>query len=140
MAYKVSIELQFDAAHRLCDYEGKCHNLHGHTYFAIVEVTAAELIPPGFVVDFAALKRTVKKFIDGFWDHATILWREDPLVDMLEEQGLRIYRMDNEPTAEYMAEHLFGMVDRDLPNTVAVTQVSIMETPTSTAIYKLSNV
>jgi len=136
MPYEVSIELQFDAAHRLFDYDGKCKNLHGHTYTAIVGATCDILIPPGFVVDFGELKKAVKGWIDENWDHATILWECDPLVQMLEDKGLRVYRMDDEPTAEHMARLLFNVVDQKLPDTVAVTEVSIMETPTSTAIYK----
>lgn len=135
MPYAVSIELQFDAAHRLCEYEGKCHNLHGHTYFAIVEATCTDLVPPGFVVDFGNLKKIVKDWINSSWDHATILWAHDPLVSILENQGLRVYRMDHEPTAEYMSQLLFRAIDRQLPNTITLTQVSIMETPTSTAKY-----
>lgn len=32
----VSKEFTFDAAHHLHDYEGKCKNLHGHTYRAVL--------------------------------------------------------------------------------------------------------
>lgn len=140
MPYKVSIELQFDAAHRLFKYEGKCHNLHGHTYFAIVEATCDVLIPPGFVTDFGELKRAVKDWIDENWDHATILWANDPLVPILKDQDLRVYSMTHEPTAEYMASLLFIVVEGLLktslfPSTVTLTQVSIKETPTSTAKY-----
>lgn len=138
--YKVSVEIQFDAAHRLFDYEGKCHNLHGHTYFATIEVACGELISPGIVVDFGVLKKVVKSWVNGFWDHATILWKDDPLVQILEDQSLRVYRMDNEPTAENMAEHLLNTVRKKLPDTVAVTAVSIMETPTSTATYMAGSV
>jgi len=143
MPYKVSIELQFEAAHRLLSYKGKCHNLHGHTYFAVVEVTSDGLMPSGFVVDFGDLKKAVKDWINENWDHATILWSEDPLVRLLQEQGLRVYHMIHEPTAEYMASQLFIVIERLLktdlfPSTVALTQVSIKETPTSTAKYYVS--
>lgn len=143
MLYKVSIELRFDAAHRLCDYSGKCHNLHGHTYFAIVDVACAELISPGFVVDFVVLKKAVKDWIDANWDHATILWVNDPLVSMLGGLGLRVFCMEHEPTAEHMADVLFECTRKLLLDTMegevlrsaVVTQVSIKETPTSTATY-----
>lgn len=29
---KVTKEITFDSAHMLSNYEGKCSNLHGHTY------------------------------------------------------------------------------------------------------------
>lgn len=137
MSYGVSIRIQFDAAHRLYGYTGKCHNLHGHTYFATVDVTCADLIPPGFVIDFSVLKGIVKKWINDHWDHATILWVEDPLAKVLRDQGIRTFLTTREPTAEYMAECLFMNIDQLLPEaeTATVTRVSIMETPTSTAIY-----
>lgn len=134
-AYEVSVVIQFDAAHRLYDYKGKCHNLHGHTYFATVEVACGKLVSPGIVVDFGVLKKAVKSWINGSWDHATILWEFDPLVRILKDQGLRVYGMNKEPTAENMAELLLNVVRRELPDTVVVTAVSIMETPTSTATY-----
>lgn len=135
MPYKVSIELQFDAAHRLCEYKGKCHNLHGHTYFVIVEATCTDLVPPGFVVDFGVLKKVVKDWINEHWDHVTILWTEDPLARLLHDTGLFVFGMDREPTAEHMASYLFKIIDDRLPNTITLTQVSIKETPTSTAKY-----
>lgn len=138
MSYSVSVEIPFDAAHRLYNFEGKCYNLHGHTYCATIDVTCVDLTPPGFVVDFGKLKSAVKRWINDHWDHATILWTGDPLAKVLKDQGVRTFLMNHEPTAEYMAECLFMNVDQLLPDTVTVTSVSIMETPTSTATYSLS--
>jgi len=147
MSYKVSIEIRFDAAHRLYRYEGKCQNLHGHGWTAVVEVAATKLILSGFVIDFGLLKTVVKDWIDTHWDHATILCVNDPLVQILVDQGVHVHCMDHEPTAEYMAECLFYVVGRDLQDIVGVvgqdlqdvvvTQVSIKETPTSTATYSI---
>lgn len=140
MLYGISVKVQFDAAHRLYDYKGKCHNLHGHTYFATVDVTCKvdDLIPPGFVIDFGVLKNVVKTWINDHWDHTTILWTEDPLSKVLRDQGIKTFLTTREPTAEYMAECLFMNVDQLLPETVTVTSVSMMETPTSIATYSLS--
>lgn len=71
----------FDAAHQLGHHEGKCHNLHGHTYR--VECTAiGRLVEDesrsdyGMVVDFAFLKEVYKAEIDSKCDHALILGTE----------------------------------------------------------------
>ena len=37
--FKIAKEFQFDACHMLDGHKGKCHNLHGHTYRLIVEVS-----------------------------------------------------------------------------------------------------
>lgn len=78
--YEVAIEVTFDAAHRLLNYKGKCHNLHGHTYTAIIGVTREELVDAGFVIDFGRIKKFVKEWVNENWDHATILNRDDELV------------------------------------------------------------
>lgn len=63
---------KFDAAHQLPDYEGKCQNLHGHTWALEVEVVGMRNNPttyPGMVVDFGDLKRIVNELIIDRLDH-----------------------------------------------------------------------
>jgi len=47
----ISREFTFDSAHKIVDYQGKCENLHGHTYRLIVTVQG-ELKRDGMVLDF----------------------------------------------------------------------------------------
>ena len=46
----------FDSAHQLEDYEGKCRQLHGHTYKLEVTVKG-EMGENGMVFDFSILKK-----------------------------------------------------------------------------------
>lgn len=64
----VSKEFTFDAAHHLHAYEGKCKNLHGHTYKVVFGVSG---LPNdiGITVDFGAIKTIWKEEIEGFLDH-----------------------------------------------------------------------
>ena len=65
--YEVRVEADFAAAHFLCDYHGKCENLHGHNYKVYTHVRGAELDAGGMLVDFTVLKgalRTVVKKLD----------------------------------------------------------------------------
>lgn len=64
----VSKEFIFDAAHHLHAYEGKCKNLHGHTYKVVFGISG---IPNdiGITVDFGAIKTIWKEEIEGFLDH-----------------------------------------------------------------------
>jgi len=65
---EVTRVFQFDAAHRLEDYVGKCSNLHGHTYKLEVTVRG---VPDsrGIVVDFADLKRIYQEHYEPLLDH-----------------------------------------------------------------------
>ncbi len=63
----LSREFKFDAAHKIIDYNGKCENLHGHTYFLKVTITG-ELKKNEMVLDFAIFKKNVNKIVEQL-DH-----------------------------------------------------------------------
>ena len=73
--FKIAKEFSFDMAHMLDGHDGKCKNLHGHTYKLQVEV-AGELVAEGakrgMVMDYADLKTIVKTHILDPMDHAFI--------------------------------------------------------------------
>ena len=58
----------FDAAHQVADYNGKCENLHGHTYILTVTITG-KLQKNGMVLDFAILKKIVNETVLNKLDH-----------------------------------------------------------------------
>jgi len=139
--YEVVIETTFDAAHRLLNYDGPCQSLHGHLYRVNVSVESKVLNNNGFVIDFAVLKQDVTGWIKSWWDHSTLLNREDPLVEMLRSLSCKVFVFDNDPTAEQMAEYLFdtiyGLIHMRDPN-LTLGYVRIDETPTSFAYYRRS--
>jgi 6-pyruvoyltetrahydropterin/6-carboxytetrahydropterin synthase len=53
---KLGLISQFDAAHSLPGYQGKCANLHGHTY-RVEMVIDGPVGADGFVMDFYRLKK-----------------------------------------------------------------------------------
>ncbi len=87
MLYSVTIELPFEAAHRLIGHSGKCKNLHGHSYRAVIVVEAIGLDNLGMVVDFGDIKSTIGAWIDNNWDHNILLQTSDPLYNLYFEQG-----------------------------------------------------
>lgn len=60
--------LSFESAHNLYDYDGKCANLHGHSYKMSVTVEGV-VGQQGFVIDFNDLKKVVKESIIDVYDH-----------------------------------------------------------------------
>ena len=71
---KVTKEVTFDSAHMLSNYQGKCANLHGHTYKLQVSIEAP-LQSKGneecMVMDFNNLKNVIDTVTSAF-DHAII--------------------------------------------------------------------
>ena len=68
---------RFEACHNLPYYEGKCHNLHGHSYKLEVTVTGNITSDPqspkqGMIVDFRDLKQMVTDSIIDKYDHSNL--------------------------------------------------------------------
>lgn len=134
MNYRVSRQFRFDTAHRLWrDYRGKCAHNHGHTWIAQVTVSAPQLKTSGMVADFAELK-ALGKWIDDHWDHGTVLWKEDPMVAYLQQEGHKLFVTEENPTSEHLASVLFEKATELFRNLgVRVEEVWVKETPNTQA-------
>ena len=55
-------KFEFEAAHNLIEYKGKCENVHGHSYKLIVKLEG-QVDKNGFVVDFVDITEIVEENI-----------------------------------------------------------------------------
>jgi len=106
-------EFTFDAAHKLIDYQGKCKNLHGHTYKLQVTIQG-KIQKDGMILDFSELKQIVEQEIIFKVDHSYIN-------DLLKQ-----------PTAENMIIWMWDKLIKKLP----IYELKLWETPTSFVSYK----
>ncbi len=67
---KLGVITEFDAAHSLPDYQGKCAHMHGHTYQVEI-VLEGEVEENGFVMDFYRIKRLVAEALQDL-DHSCL--------------------------------------------------------------------
>lgn len=121
----------FDAAHRLPAHQGKCRNLHGHTYGVELLFGGPEG-DGGMILDFGVLKQRVRMALDR-WDHAVVLSAEDPLLQLLSDNklDLSIVVMKDEPTVEHMLPLLRADIAAQLHDVpVEVVSIRVYETPT----------
>ena len=65
----ISKEFKFDSAHQLIEYNGKCENLHGHTYKLRVTLKGEVDKKTGMIIDFTILKKIVNDNIIEKLDH-----------------------------------------------------------------------
>ncbi|QIA75920.1 6-carboxytetrahydropterin synthase QueD [Rodentibacter caecimuris] len=138
--FKISKEFSFDIAHLLDNHDGKCQNLHGHTYKLQVEITG-DLHENGakksMVMDFSDLKNTVKKAILDPMDHAFIYdqtsERESKIAVLLQELNSKTFAVPFRTTAEEMARFIFNRLKYD--EKLAVSAIRLWETPTSFCEY-----
>jgi 6-pyruvoyltetrahydropterin/6-carboxytetrahydropterin synthase len=130
-------EIDFDAAHRLFNYEGNCSNIHGHRW-KVIATWKGKPQADGMVCDFKFLKRKLDVIIN-LLDHKLILNSKDPLALILIESEDRIGKMAvkqmiGNPTAENIAQYIFSMLADGSPEDPLIEQVRVFETATSSAV------
>lgn len=132
---KITKVLTFDAGHRLSDYEGKCKNLHGHTY--TIEITIeGELNELGMVMDFSDLKELYKNIVESKFDHKTLIFKDDPLNKTLARAVPNewLVLLDYNPTVENIAHDIFNMLNSEFnQKSIKLSKIKLWETPNSFA-------
>ncbi|AEC16577.1 6-pyruvoyl tetrahydropterin synthase [Gallibacterium anatis UMN179] len=137
---KVAKEFSFDMAHLLDGHDGKCQNLHGHTYKLQVIVsgeTEDNGAKKGMVIDFADLKRAVNELIISPMDHAFIYdqssERETKIAQLLQQLNSKTFALPMRSTAENLAQFIFQRLQENVG--FHLHSVRLWETPTSFAEY-----
>lgn len=102
----VSVKTSFDAAHILQGYQGKCGNLHGHTYKLEV-VAEASRDSMGMVVDYNVLKPVVESVVK-YYDHAFLCGEQDApaLERVCRDLALKIKYVNGYSTTENLASQI----------------------------------
>lgn len=137
---KVAKEFSFDMAHLLDGHDGKCQNLHGHTYKLQVIVsgeTEDNGAKKGMVIDFADLKRVVNELIISPMDHAFIYdqssERETKIAQLLQQLNSKTFALPMRSTAENLAQFIFQRLQENVG--FHLHSIRLWETPTSFAEY-----
>ncbi|MDB9961658.1 6-carboxytetrahydropterin synthase, partial [Oceanihabitans sp.] len=87
---RITKQFSFETGHALYGYDGKCKNVHGHSYRLYVTVIGnpisdASNVKFGMVIDFSDLKKIVKEEIVNIFDHATVFNKNTPHVELAKE-------------------------------------------------------
>ncbi len=137
---RVTKQFNFESAHALWNYDGKCKNIHGHTYKLFVTVIGEPIKDDsshklGMVIDFGDLKKIVKTYIVDVFDHAVILNKKAPYKSFINvpEMFERFITTDYQPTCENMVVHFADIVKKYLPEDVRLFSIRLFETETSYA-------
>ncbi|OCX56028.1 6-carboxytetrahydropterin synthase QueD [Lysinibacillus sp. AR18-8] len=116
----ISKEFTFDAAHHLHHYEGKCKNLHGHTYRAILGLSGYT-DERGLMIDFGDIKEIWKRKIEIHLDHRYL------------NETLPLMNTTAENIVVWIYEKLTEALLDEGYNGVRVEFIRLYETPTSYA-------
>ena len=137
----------FETGHALYGYDGKCRNVHGHSYKLHVTVIGKPIsdsnhVKYGMVIDFSDLKEIVKKEIVSVFDHATVFNKNSPHIELareLEERGHNVLLVDYQPTSEMMIIDFAEKIKKRLPQHIQLHSLKLQETDTSYAQWFASD-
>lgn len=144
---RITKEFTFETGHALYGYDGKCRNVHGHSYKLAVTVIGSpimdnEHVKYGMVIDFTDLKKIVKEEIVEPFDHATVFNKNTPHVELakeLEERGHHVILADYQPTSEMMIIDFAEKIQKRLPSHISLFSLRLRETATSYAEWFASD-
>jgi len=144
---RITKQFNFETGHALYGYDGKCRNVHGHSYKLSVTVIGTPITDPshvklGMVIDFGDLKKIIKEEIVDPFDHATVFNKNTPHVELATELGDRDHKVilaDYQPTSENMVIDFAEKIKARLPKNIELNSIKLQETETSYAEWYASD-
>ncbi|WP_310993285.1 6-pyruvoyl trahydropterin synthase family protein [Aequorivita marina] len=138
---RITKQFSFETGHALYGYDGKCRNVHGHSYKLSVTVigspiTDSDNVKLGMVIDFGDLKKIVKEEIVDVFDHATVFNKNTPHVELAKElsnRGHNVLLVDYQPTSEMMVIDFSEKIKHRLPKNIQLYALKLQETDSSYA-------
>jgi len=144
---RITKQFSFETGHALYGYDGKCKNVHGHSYKLSVTVIGTPItdtshVKLGMVIDFGDLKKIVKEDIEDVFDHATVFNKNTPHVELakeLQNRGHNVILVDYQPTSENMVIDFANKIKNRLPENIELHSLKLQETETSFAEWFASD-
>lgn len=123
----ITVRHHAEAGHRIPILGGigaKCRNLHGHSWridweFAVDGYDLEE-------VEYGAIKKVLRGWIDEHFDHGTALGEDDELLPVFREHGLKVLVVPGWPTTETLAGYFAAKTSELLPN-LELTKLVLQE-------------
>jgi 6-pyruvoyltetrahydropterin/6-carboxytetrahydropterin synthase len=144
---RITKKFSFETGHALYGYDGKCKNVHGHSYKLSVTVIGCPIenrndVKFGMVIDFTDLKKIVKEEIVDQFDHATVFNETTPHVELAKElinRGHHVILVDYQPTSENMVVDFSKRIIARLPEGIRLFSLKLQETESSFAEWYASD-
>lgn len=138
---RLTKEFSFESAHALWGYDGKCREIHGHSYRLFVTIKGEPISDEqnpklGMVMDFGELKSIVAREITDRLDHSFVMRRTEQaeaLAEAMGSQFTNVVLVDYQPTCENMLIDFAARLKAALPKGITLHSLHLHETATSYA-------
>ena len=138
MVLRITKQLSFEMAHALLGYDGKCQNIHGHSYKLFVTVEGVPLHDNnnhknGMVMDFGDVKRCIEETIIQKFDHALVMPQSDRYNPEALKPIAKLLVVPFQPTTENLLMHFAELLQPAIPQNLKLYSLRLHETETSYA-------
>ena len=120
--FEIKVSAEFEAAHRVAGYPGKCDRLHGHSWVVEASVIGSKLDNLGMLVDFKLVKGRLRELLETL-DHRML--NELPTFENIN------------PTAENIAQYVYNEMKKAefFNDNAKLKYIQVWESPKSSVIY-----
>jgi 6-pyruvoyltetrahydropterin/6-carboxytetrahydropterin synthase len=130
---KIAKEFRWEMGHRLSFHDGKCKNLHGHSYNMLVEFEGL-LDANGMMIDYFDVKEIISPIVEKL-DHAFMVYDKDTeLIEALTKLKSNFTLVPYQPTAENICHYFLNQIKmQNFPERIRAIKVRIFETESTYA-------
>ena len=120
--FEIKVSAEFEAAHRVAGYPGKCDRLHGHSWVVEASVIGSKLDNLGMLVDFKLVKGRLRELLETL-DHRML--NELPAFENIN------------PTAENISQYVYNEMKKAefFNDNAKLKYIQVWESPKSSVIY-----
>ncbi len=130
---RITKEFDFEMAHALDFHNGKCKNIHGHSYKLSVTLLGApkqdSSSDSGMVMDFKDLKSIINELIIDELDHALMLQENSPYLAVTSSANTpKLVTTSYQPTCENMLLDFASRITNAIPEDLKLIKLTLRET------------
>jgi len=118
--FTIRVERHFRASHQLVLPDGSKEPIHDHDWVITADLSSEKLNNMGVVMDFQVLKAMIDKIIAGFNNKAL--------------ENIDFFQQNN-PSAENVAKYIYEKLLIELPESVKLQNVRVVEEPGCSAKF-----
>ena len=121
--FEIKVSAEFEAAHRIAGYPGKCDRLHGHSWTVQARIVGSELDELGMLVYFKKIKGALRELLETL-DHQFL-------------NELAPFSAGLNPTAENIARYIYDSLAEcpALQGKARLKCIEVWESPKSSVVY-----
>lgn len=140
---RITRKFNMEMAHALYAYDGKCANIHGHSYNMEVTLIGRPLEDEqspklGMLMDFSLLKKIVHEAVVNNFDHALVLNEKHEFLEYIEKAN-KVLKVPYQPSCENLLLDFVKRIQKQLPLPHVLHSVILSETASSYASWYASD-